>query len=107
MRVPVHGALLVLAISAAPASAQTASAQTWPERPVRFITSQAAGNATDIIARITADQLGTRIGQPVVVENRPGFSTSGTGTLKDAQDYVNLQHKAWGRVVREIGVQPE
>ena len=55
------------------ASAQTASAQTWPERPVRFITSQAAGNATDIIARITADQLVERgIGQPVVVENRPG-----------------------------------
>ena len=36
-----------------------------------------------------------------------GFSTSGAGTLKDAQDYVNLQHKAWGRVVKEIGVQPE
>ena len=36
-----------------------------------------------------------------------GFSTSGAGTLKDARDYVNLQHKAWGRVVREIGVQPE
>jgi tripartite-type tricarboxylate transporter receptor subunit TctC len=49
-----------------------ALAQTWPDRPVRFITSQAAGNATDIIARITADQLASRIGQPVVVENRPG-----------------------------------
>lgn len=49
-----------------------ASAQTWPERPVKFITSQAAGNATDIIARVTADQLSNRIGRPVVVENRPG-----------------------------------
>ena len=47
-------------------------AQNWPERPIKFITSQAAGNATDIIARVTADQLSNRIGRPVVVENRPG-----------------------------------
>jgi tripartite-type tricarboxylate transporter receptor subunit TctC len=50
----------------------TAAAQNWPERPVRFITSQAAGNGTDIIARFVAEQLSTRIGQPVIVENRPG-----------------------------------
>jgi len=50
----------------------SALAQTWPERPVRFIVSQSAGNATDIIARVTADQLSHRLGQPVVVENRPG-----------------------------------
>ena len=68
-----RGAALLLVMAAAQAAfAQIALAQTWPERPVRFITSQAAGNATDIIARITADQLSARIGQPVVVENRPG-----------------------------------
>src|SRR5205814_1642943 len=50
----------------------TAQAQSWPERPVRFISSQAAGNGTDIIARFVAEQLGRRIGQPVIVENRPG-----------------------------------
>jgi len=47
-------------------------AQSWPDRPVRFITSQAAGNGTDIIARFVAEQLSTRIGRPVIVENRPG-----------------------------------
>ncbi len=50
----------------------TAMAQTWPDRPVRFISSQAAGNATDTIARFVAEQLSIRIGQPVIVENRPG-----------------------------------
>lgn len=52
--------------------AQTAHAQAWPERPVKFISSQAAGNATDMIGRLVADQLSARIGQPVVYENRPG-----------------------------------
>src|SRR5215207_6181869 len=50
----------------------TAHAQSWPDRPIKFISSQAAGNGTDIIARFVAEQLGSRIGQPVIVENRPG-----------------------------------
>ena len=66
-----RGFVLSLLLAGAPALAQT-----WPDRPVRFITSQAAGNATDIIARVTADQLSSRIGQPVVVENRPAGATS-------------------------------
>ncbi len=49
-----------------------ASAQSWPERPVHFISSQAAGGGTDVIGRIVADALGTRLGQPIVYENRPG-----------------------------------
>lgn len=50
----------------------TANAQNWPERPIKFISSQAAGGGTDIIGRIIADQLSARVGQPVVYENRPG-----------------------------------
>ena len=50
----------------------SASAQTWPDRPIKFISSQAAGSGTDIIGRIVADQLSSRVGQPVVYENRPG-----------------------------------
>jgi tripartite-type tricarboxylate transporter receptor subunit TctC len=49
-----------------------ASAQKWPDRSIRFVVSQSAGNATDIIARVLADQLTPRLGQPVVVDNRPG-----------------------------------
>jgi len=49
-----------------------AIAQTWPDRPVKFISSQATGNATDMMARLTADLVSKRIGQPIVVENKPG-----------------------------------
>src|SRR5687767_6520066 len=60
--------LCVLTIAAAGA----ALAQAWPERPINFVVSQSPGNATDIIARVAAEQLSSRLGQPVVVENRPG-----------------------------------
>jgi tripartite-type tricarboxylate transporter receptor subunit TctC len=49
-----------------------ANAQSWPDRPIKFISSQAAGGATDVIGRLVADQLSTRVGQPIVYENRPG-----------------------------------
>jgi tripartite-type tricarboxylate transporter receptor subunit TctC len=52
--------------------ASQAGAQSWPDRPIKFISSQAAGAGTDIIGRVVADQLSSRVGQPVVYENRPG-----------------------------------
>src|SRR5438105_8302448 len=50
----------------------SADAQSWPTRPVRLIVSQAAGGTPDIVARILAERLGAALGQPMVVENRPG-----------------------------------
>jgi len=47
-------------------------AQTWPQRPVKFILPLGPGAGADIGARLFADQLARRWGQPVVVENRPG-----------------------------------
>ena len=49
-----------------------ANAQDWPARPVKFIASQAPGTSPDITARFIADRLSRFLGQPVVVENRPG-----------------------------------
>lgn len=54
------------------ASASAASAQSWPQRPVTMIVSQAAGASPDVMARLVADRLARRIGQGVVIENKPG-----------------------------------
>ena len=62
----IGGILLVLPLAA------PASAQTWPQRPVKFIVSLGPGSGADIGARLLADRLPARWNQPVVVENRPG-----------------------------------
>jgi tripartite-type tricarboxylate transporter receptor subunit TctC len=63
-------ALSALVVSA---SAQAQSqAESWPQRPVRFIVGLGPGSAQDIAARLFGDQLSKRWGQPVVIENKPG-----------------------------------
>jgi len=49
-----------------------AGAQSWPDRPIKIIVSQAAGGTPDLICRIISDKLSTLLGQRVFVENRPG-----------------------------------
>src|SRR6202051_5367538 len=56
---------------AAPAVSKAAAAD-WPTRPVRLILTLRAGSGTDIGARLLADRLAQRWGQPVIVDNRPG-----------------------------------
>jgi tripartite-type tricarboxylate transporter receptor subunit TctC len=64
---------LALALMAVAAVTFMASAETkWPSRPVRFILTLGAGSGSDIGARLLADRLSQRWGQPVIVENRPG-----------------------------------
>ncbi|HUI97952.1 MAG TPA: tripartite tricarboxylate transporter substrate-binding protein [Xanthobacteraceae bacterium] len=62
--------LLLAGVLAACAGA--ASAQSYPTRPIRLIVSYPPGGASDLIARVFAVPLSERLGQPVVVENRPG-----------------------------------
>lgn len=49
-----------------------ALAQAWPSKPIRFVVPYTAGGATDVGARIVAEQVTRLLGQPVVVDNRPG-----------------------------------
>jgi tripartite-type tricarboxylate transporter receptor subunit TctC len=67
----VFSALAVAALSLL-TPAQPAAADAWPSRPVRFIVTLGPGSGVDIGARLFADRLSARWGQPVVVENRPG-----------------------------------
>jgi tripartite-type tricarboxylate transporter receptor subunit TctC len=66
------GLLATLVLAAKPSSAQTSSAQIWPQRTVKFILTLGPGSGVDIGTRLIADRLSRRWGQPVVVENRPG-----------------------------------
>ncbi len=49
-----------------------ANAQTWPNKPVRIVLQFPPGGSTDVVARILAQSMTTALGQPVVVENKPG-----------------------------------
>jgi tripartite-type tricarboxylate transporter receptor subunit TctC len=62
---------LILGIAALALAAASASAQ-YPTRPIRLLVPNPPGGATDTIARVIAPGLGETLGQPVVVENRPG-----------------------------------
>ena len=64
-------ALLVTLAAAHAAEAQSAA---WPDRPIHLIVPFPAGSSSDIVARIVAQRLGERLGQQLVVENRPGAS---------------------------------
>ena len=81
-----------LAVTAAPSVVQ---AQTWPQRPVRLLVPFGAGSATDITARLFADRLSQRWGQPVVVENRPGGDSNiAVGAFASARDDHTILYSA-------------
>ena len=65
-------AVVVSAMAAAAIIAGTAAAADWPSRPMLAISPFAAGSANDLVARIVLDQVGQVLGQPFVLENRPG-----------------------------------
>jgi tripartite-type tricarboxylate transporter receptor subunit TctC len=67
-----RGTALLLILALAPLAAGTARAQEWPTRAVHAIVPLTPGSATDIVARTVLDQVASQLGQPIVIENRPG-----------------------------------
>ncbi len=63
---------IILTLAGALACTGAALAQAWPDRPVRLLVSFPAGAPGDIVARMIQPELQKELGQPVVVENRPG-----------------------------------
>ena len=84
---PARRACIAAAIALLCAQPMFAHADTsWPSKPITFVIPGAAGGSTDIPARFLAIKLGERLGQPIVVDNKPGAGGSlGSGIVARAQ----------------------
>jgi tripartite-type tricarboxylate transporter receptor subunit TctC len=72
----------LVAIGLAALAGQAAAQQGWPNKPIRIVVPYGAGSSPDVIARIVAEKLSPRLGQPVVIENRAGAGgNNGTGAV--------------------------
>jgi len=82
----------VAGAAALPAVSRIAGAQSYPTRPVRIIVGVAVGGPTDTLARLIGQRLSERLGQPFIVENRPGAAGNvGTeGVVRAAPDGYTL-----------------
>lgn len=95
------------------ATASLAETPAWaPPGPIRMIVPYAPGGGTDVLARLVASQMGSTLGQPVIVENRPGVNgilganyvysaqANGTTLLFAAADFISVSPHIYKKAVR-------
>ncbi len=82
----------LLATAALSLLARPAFAQAWPTRPVRLVIPFGAGGSVDVVGRMLAEKLGPILGQPLVIDNRPGGGTAigATHVARSAPDGYTL-----------------
>ena len=88
-------ALFGLAVLAAPGAAHA----DWPDRPIRWVVPFGPGGANDLIARAAAEAVGKRLGQPVVIENKPG-----AGAIIGAETVAKAKPDGYTWLVGAAGV---
>ena len=72
--------LLAIGLGLAPAAAQT-----YPTKPIKMIVPYTPGSPVDVLARVVTQQLSARLGQPIIIDNRPGAGTTiGTKVAADS-----------------------
>jgi tripartite-type tricarboxylate transporter receptor subunit TctC len=82
-RIIAAGIVIALAVTA---TARAAAAQSYPSQPIRMIVPFTAGSPNDVVARLLAQQLTARLGQNVIIDNRPGAGTNaGTKAAASAE----------------------
>jgi tripartite-type tricarboxylate transporter receptor subunit TctC len=105
MKLPRRAFLRLAAGTAAlPLLARTVRAQAYPSRPVRLIVGQAAGGANDIMARLIGEWLSRRLGQSIVIENRPGGGSrvAAEMVLRSPADGYTLLVAATANVINTV-----
>lgn len=83
-------------------TAGVAGAQTWPDKPIRFVVGGPPGGAVDVTARVLAERLAPLLGQQVIVDNKPGAAG-----LLGAQDLLKSPHDGYTFMVQLSGLVSE
>jgi tripartite-type tricarboxylate transporter receptor subunit TctC len=93
---------LAAGAAALPSAPHIARAQAYPARPVRIIVGFAPGSGLDILARLIGQSLSDRLGQPFLIENRPGSggNIATEAVVRGAAGRLHASHDEFGQRVQ-------